>query len=507
MVRMAPGVLWMACMLATTACGDSAPPAENDVGSSGTGGTTGPGTVVPGTTDEDTGPASTSAADSTGSSTASGTDVDESGTTSTAEDTGDDTGTTGDPEPMVMPFDCVWAPPDSIAMEPPDGASYEGGTVEMDADGTASAVIWESNFPEYYIQRHRFDPDPGTWGPADILQTDTAFSSNRFLSGADAMGGSWHGWTSQATVYGLGFEPGTGWSMPQVVGGSGQSFQTLQDHALTMDAAGNIVQAWEEHDNTVYARRYNAGTGVWGAAHQLMAGPEGQSILADLSAASFGSGEAVVAWRRSGLDAGMYAATWDPATGWSDTESLGPAAEPHAVGNAAGDAVILARTTGLTPYHYDAATGDWVEGSLLYEPMVGQLGNPRVEMGADGSVMAIWRVLSGGGNDLWASHYDETQELWTEPELISEINAGWPLLAVNGGGHAIVAHEGGTGFATRCFDADLGTWGTTTLTEVSSLDNIWSLTGNDEGDAALLVHGNTLVDITFLDTVFAFTSP
>ncbi|MEM7153928.1 MAG: hypothetical protein AAF799_13850 [Myxococcota bacterium] len=507
--RRVGGFVGMVCALGLVACGDPEPAADGaSTGSEGTTGSTPPGTGGPmSTSGGDTNDASTSSvADSTGPGAESSSGSDDGGTTAD-EDTGDETGSTGDPPAVPMPFDCVWSPPDIVTMKPDTGMNYLGGTLAMDATGAVSSVIAETTVLEYFVRRNRYDPVARTWDAGDVLTTTTVFDSNRHAVGSDAMGNSWHGWTSRNVVYGVRFDTATGWEDPLLIGGSGQSFQLLRDHALTMGPQGNIVEVWEEHDNTSWARRYNATTGTWGSVHQLMAAPIGPSELHDLSVASYGSGWALAAWRRSGLDAGLYTAMYDPASGWTESVSIGDGAQPYVAGNEAGDLVVVARTTELRAHVYDAATGSWTTGTPFFTPEDGQLGNVRVQMDVGGNVIAIWRVFSGGGNDLWAARYGAATQAWSEPELISEINAGWPLLAVNGGGHAIVAYEGGTGFATRCYDADLGVWGPTDLTEVSSLDNIWSLTANDQGDAALMVYHDILIASSFRDTISVFMAP
>jgi hypothetical protein len=147
--------------------------------------------------------------------------------------------------------------------------------IAVDAGGNAIAVWEQSDGTRKNIWANRFAAGSGTWGTAQLIETDNAGGALLPQIAMDANGNAiavWH--QSDGTrynIWGNRFNAGSGtWGTAQLI----ETDNT--DHALNpqiaVDASGNAIAVWEQSDGTrvnIWANRFAAGSGTWRSA-QLM---------------------------------------------------------------------------------------------------------------------------------------------------------------------------------------------------------------------------------------------
>lgn len=185
---------------------------------------------------------------------------------------------------------------------------------------------------------------------------------------------------------------------------------------LAMDAGGNAIAVWAQRadrglrsgDHTVSAARFTPGAG-WGFPTRL--GSSGKRGASQPALAVNAKGHAVAAWWEWASDSddpageGVWAARFDPDTGWEDAVLVGEAGHSPSVAlNDHGRAVMVwtrALDTVLAS-HLDPESG-WGAPTRLdrdclavEQPEVGGLpnpsaaGSPKVAMNDSGHVVVVW---------------------------------------------------------------------------------------------------------------------
>ena len=207
----------------------------------------------------------------------------------------------------------TWTAPaliDTVA----DDAEQAG--VAVDANGNVT-VIWRQVIPadgEYRINVRRWDNTAQALGAVASIDGD---GDRQPRIAFDAQGNGFALWGGGA--YARRFNVTTGTWGPQVqlhVGDIG-----AWNGEISVDAAGNALAAWMEHDGTTvstYARYYDVTTQSWGGAVSLENSANPANYDKPL-AVSLASGSGVVAWIQEDDEPNIYAArlgngVWGSAT-------------------------------------------------------------------------------------------------------------------------------------------------------------------------------------------------
>jgi hypothetical protein len=228
------------------------------------------------------------------------------------------------------------------------------------------------------------------------------------------------------SIWGAGFHPGSGWSVPQLLRAS-------QGDALVprvgIDAAGNAVVVWRDSAPTgVVGQRYAMwsaravravdGAVSWSAAVKL---PSNLDAQENYSLAVSPSGIAVLAWREyfpAGRDTSAtvnLAVTEGDGLIWSlpayPEFSDGTIDHPVIAFGAAGDAAMAweqSSDSGISQVLASrrAGAGIWVLPQLLTvsggNPAVLSY-DPRVAVAGDGKALVVWQQYEGSTRQLWSS--------------------------------------------------------------------------------------------------------
>ena len=198
-----------------------------------------------------------------------------------------------------------------------------------------------------------------------------------------------------------------------------------------MDAAGNAMAVWHQHDGmrfSIWVNRYTVGTG-WGTAQLI------------------------------------------------ETDNADDAEEPKVAIDADGNAIVVwAQSDGtranIWTNRYTADVG-WGRAQLIESNDSGDAARPQIAIDADGAAIAVWEQYSGAHKNIWANRYTAAAG-WGTAQLIETNNAGdarYPQVGMDAGGNAIVVwqQDDGTHFniwANR-YSAAVG-WSTALLIETNS---------------------------------------
>lgn len=215
---------------------------------------------------------------------------------------------------------------------------------------------------------------------------------------------------------------------------------------VAMDGAGNATVAWAQSDG-VQSRRWEPLTG-WTDTEAI--GP-GDSARVDFNA----RGDGVVLWRDSDANR-TRARMWDPGAGWLVDEAIGSGQGFGEVAiDGSGNVVALfdwsySDTDRVQTARYEPATG-WSD-AVLVEPYATDTRMPAIAANEAGDFVGVWTHFEGEHETLWASRWDEAA--WSAASPIDSLDGTHPKVSVDGAGNGLVVAS------VYDDDGDFAIWGT-----------------------------------------------
>ncbi len=191
--------------------------------------------------------------------------------------------------------------------------------VAFDASGNA-LVVWVQFDGVAYtdIYANRYDALSDSWGGAVIIDTGANLVDSPQVA-FDASGNAFAVWVqfdgTYFSIYANRYDALSGtWGGAVEIGASANNAQYPQ---VAFDASGNAFAVWQRYDgayNSIYANRYDALSGTWLGSVLIDAGAN----AAFSSHVAFdASGNAIVVWKQSdGTYYSIYANRYDAGTGW-----------------------------------------------------------------------------------------------------------------------------------------------------------------------------------------------
>lgn len=253
---------------------------------------------------------------------------------------------------------------------------------------------------------------------------------------------------------------------------SGTNFFADTPALAAMDAAGNALVVWEQSDGVpngdtrkVFSRRYVAGQG-WAAAVQVPGLTTSSSSVGLVTGRLVMDANGTATWIRHNFETRRYTA----AGGWSATAFVPAASSGGEVADVTVDAAGAVHMLGVGPSdvlysRLPAGSSQW---SAWADVSVTNLAtrSPRLALGAQGSVIAIWRERNPGDTNDSMKANRTVGGTWQTPvrieELLPDVTDAIPRLATDGAGNAIAAWHQNNAIVVNRFDATTGTWGTPT---------------------------------------------
>lgn len=295
------------------------------------------------------------------------------------------------------------------------------------------------------------------WGSAQPIETTDlghAFAPQVAIHASGHAVAVWYQFTSsgRSDIWANRYTPATGW-------GTAERIETddagpANDVQLAMDASGNAIAVWRQHDGTRHnnwANRYDAAAGRWGTAEPIETDDAGNASSPRVALDP--AGNAIAVWHQfDGMRNNIWANRYDAALGrWESAQIIevadGDAVQPDVGIDATGSAwAIWSQFDGVefsvyaNRYADDAAigTGSWGTAALI-ESSVGDTGYARVAVHASGSALAVWGQFDGSRYRLWARHYDAASG-WEPAQAVENgdgIDAPQIEMDANGNGVAI----------------------------------------------------------------------
>lgn len=255
--------------------------------------------------------------------------------------------------------------------------------------------------------------------------------------------------TERSNIWATYFTPEGGW----------RNTELIEDHDgggnkpdVAVDADGNAIVVWSEHDGThfsVWVNRFTPGTG-WEGAEPLETEEE-DAFGPDVAVTP--NGMAIVAWLQLGSDPTedlYYSELWvrhfTPETGWGSAERLdnqdGEALDSGIALNSRGDAVVAWARVGeerrnAWANRFTPGTG-WSDAEPL-EDNDGITNGPNVAVDPRGNAVVIWSQTVGGDEpNAWTNRFTPDTG-WGSAELLEGLEGGaWePSIAMDSNGNAL----------------------------------------------------------------------
>ncbi len=213
-----------------------------------------------------------------------------------------------------------WSELAQVARPSETGQSNSHKTPLFDSAGNAWVINTHLDSGDYELQVRRSNGHDGTWGPLETISNSTNYVSgpegaidsndNITIVFRDISGGY--------KLYAMRYEPGSGWSGPNLVYSTATFFQAIEAGA---DHQGNVAAIFDPAD-AVWTAVYDASSATWGSAHQVS--PVGyDTMLPTVVANRAGTGLYLIYRVTSGGPPGLYAHRFDSTTtSWGPPELL-----------------------------------------------------------------------------------------------------------------------------------------------------------------------------------------
>ncbi len=382
--------------------------------------------------------------------------------------------------------------------------------VSMDSGGNAVAVWQQYDGGRLNIRANRYVVGIG-WGSAELIETNNAGDAMGSQVSADGRGNAvavWHQWDgTRYNIWTNRYAVGTGWGRAELIDTNAIGPQ------VSMDTSGNAVAVWYQHDGARYnirASRYVVGSG-WSRAELIETDNAGGAAEPQVSVDA--SGNAVAVWyQHDGTRTNIWANRYVVDSGWGrteliETDNAGDAASPQVSVDASGNAVAVwtqhdGTRTNIWANRYVVGIG-WGKAELIETDNAGDAMRPQVSMDASGNAVAVWSQDDGTRFNIRANRY-VVGIGWGSGELIETDNAGnatRPQVSVDAGGNAVAVWEQADGtrlniWANR-YVVGIG-WGSGELIETETGDAVLpqiSMDANGNGVAVWQQNDGTRFNI------------
>jgi len=317
--------------------------------------------------------------------------------------------------------------------------------VAVDAAGNAIAVWYQFDGVRTNISANRYAVGAG-WGTAELIESDDAGDAHYPQVAVDAAGNAVAVWQqhdgAHNRIWANRYEVGTGWGTAQLIENNDAS--SSESPQVAMDAAGNAVAVWRQ--SGIWTNRYVVGTG-WGTAELIETddanGSDNPQIAVNAAGNAFAVWDQFESQRHN-----IWASQYVVGAGWGtaeliETDDTGHAQRPQIAIDAAGNAVAVwdqndGTRRNIMANRHMVGIG-W--GAVLHVETdnAGDAAAPQIAMDAAGNAVVVWPQSDGTRANIWANRYGVGAG-WGTAELIESDDAGdahYPQVAVDAAGNAV----------------------------------------------------------------------
>ncbi len=291
--------------------------------------------------------------------------------------------------------------------------------IAIDASGNALAVWRQYDGTNYNILSNYYSAELGYWdATAELIEAGDGFAEYPQIA-IDASGNALAVWRqsdgANYNIYSNRYSAGSGWGIAELIEtGDGQAYFPQ----IVIDASGNALAVWFQHDGTrynIWSNRYSADSGWNAAAAVLIETGDGDAEFPQIAIDA--SGNALVVWRQSdGTNYNIYSNRYSAGSGWGIAELIeagdGQAESPQIAIDASGNALaVWVQTDGtynsVYSNRYSAESGwDAAEAELIEDGNDGDAYNPQIAIDASGNALAVWRQYDGTNYNIWSNRFD-----------------------------------------------------------------------------------------------------
>lgn len=324
--------------------------------------------------------------------------------------------------------DGVWG--DATLLEnSADNMNYGEASLAFDASGNAIATWTQLSNTRSSVYASHYIKDTG-WGTPILIESDDTNPAINSLIAMNDSGDAIIVWQHNDGVrYNIwaSHYSNASWSTPALI--ETDDTGTARSHQVSIDNAGNALVVWEHYDGTRYnimANRYPAG-GSWATAALIETDNLGHAYNPQI--AMDASGNALAVWyQHDGTRYNIWANRFDNGTtSWEgvallETDDAGNADKPMIAMNRTGNAVVLWRQQtaafirNVTARPYIAGSG-WGVAQIIEnndEPTTSYLNIAIDELG---NALAVWQQSNGVKESVYSNRYTVGTG-WSSAELI-----------------------------------------------------------------------------------------
>lgn len=330
------------------------------------------------------------------------------------------------------------------------GSAYDP-QLDTDGSGNVIAVWYQHDGTRNNIMTNRYDASTNTWGTAELLETEDTGAANATQISVNASGDAIAVWVQDdgnddsimANIY----TAGSGWSGAAFIESNANDAGQPSIH---LDANGQATAVWRQNDgsnNNIYVNQYSSASG-WGASPQQIDSAAQDSDSPDFSVDA--DGNIIVVWRqhdgtRYNTLARRYDAigsSWTPAV-LIETDDTGFTSGPKVSTDADGNAIAVwqqydGSVYNITSNRFDANSGTWGSAEVI-ESGTGTSIIPQISFDTAGNALATWFQYNGSENDVVVNRYTVGSGWGTEETIDVEglQNANYPEIGIDSDGSAI----------------------------------------------------------------------
>lgn len=299
-----------------------------------------------------------------------------------------------------------------------------------------------------------------TWGTAALIETSNVGDAYAPQIAFDTNGNALAVWEQydgvNQSIYANRYSASSGvWGTATLIELNAGDAKRPQ---IAFDASGNALAVWYQYDGafkSIWANRYTAGTGTWGTAAVIennTGDAQDPQIAIDIN------GNALAVWSQSdGTRNNIWANRYTFGSGWGVTAELietvntGGATGPQIAIDPSGNAMAVwfqydGSINNIWANRYTFGSG-WGIAKLIETDITNSAESPQIAVDANGNALAVWQQTDGTRYNIMANRYIASTNTWGGAALIEIDNFGpayQPQIAIDSNGNALAVWQQNT---------------------------------------------------------------
>jgi len=332
--------------------------------------------------------------------------------------------------------------------------------IAMNASGDAVAVWYQYDYINSVFSNicaSRYSAATCTWGATEHIESSDTGHAVIPRVAIDASGNALVVWYQTmlptSSIWSSRFTASTStWGTPTLIENNDSGYSV--DPRIAMDASGNAMVVWFRSDGTrysIWSNCFTVATGTWGTETLLETDDAGDAQYPQIAIDAFGNAMAI--WFQfDGTRNSIYACRYSAALGiWGavtpvETDNAGDAGYPKIAFDATGNVMAVwhqsdGTRTNIWSSRYTKSTGTWSVPTLLETDNAGDAIYPQIAIDGAGNTVAVWSQYDGSFNNIYSNRYTASIGTWGTPALLETDSRGPAYvhhIAMDFSGNAVV---------------------------------------------------------------------